>query len=226
MAQPLAQSLTAQPLFTEEDYLMLERQADERSEYMDGVVYAMAGESQNHGRISANLVAIVVTHLRGKKCEAFTRDTKVRSGPLPGNKRNTKGLFSYPDLVVVCGELQYLDEHRDVLVNPSMIIEVLSDSTENRDRKQKFLRSQKYLPALTVYVLVSQELPLIEVFHRDAPDTDSWHYFRTADLAGTIRLPVIDCELKLAEVYDRVTFPPSDDDEEGDFETDESPAQA
>ena len=201
MAQPIPQ-----PLFTEEDYLAFEREADERNEYIDGIVYAMAGESPEHGAISMNLSRLIGNHIVGTRCQGFIKDTQVRSGPLPRHPRQTKGLFSYPDLVVVCGPLQQLDEYRDVLINPSIIFEVLSDSTEKKDRVTKFQRYKKYLPSLLVYVLVSQDQPLIEVFHRDFAESETWQYSFADELPATIRIPVIDCTLHLAEVYDRVTF--------------------
>lgn len=202
MATPIPQ-----PLHTEEEYLKFEREADERSEYLDGIIYAMAGESPSHGAISMNLARLVGNNLIGTPCQGFIKDTKVRSGPLPRNPRQTKGLFSYPDLVVVCGPLQHLDEYRDVLINPSIIIEVLSESTEKKDRVIKFQRYKKYLPSLLVYVLVAQDQPLIEVFHRDSANAEMWQYFFADELTSTIRIPVIDCILNLVEVYDRVTFP-------------------
>lgn len=202
MATPIPQ-----PLFTEEEYLTFEREADERSEYIDGLIYAMAGESPIHGAISMNLARLVGNHLVGTPCQGFIKDTKVRSGPLPRNPRQTKGLFSYPDLVVVCGPLQHLDEYRDGLVNPSIIVEILSDSTEKKDRVIKFQRYKKYLSTLRVYVLVSQDQPLIEVFHRESIEAERWQYFFADELTATIHIPIIDCTLSLAEVYDRVTFP-------------------
>jgi Uma2 family endonuclease len=204
-------SAQPKPLYTEEEYLALERSADERHEYLDGEVYAMAGESPEHGVISTNLIAALVTHLRGKDCRTFTKDVKVRSGPLPKSRLSTKGLYSYPDLVVVCGEMRFLDEYRDVLINPTVIIEVLSGSTEKFDRAQKFLRYQKYLPTLADYVLVSQEQPAVELYHRHSADW--WQYTAVTDLAGTLHIPSIDCPLRLSEVYDRITFPPSDEEE-------------
>jgi Uma2 family endonuclease len=180
------------------------------------VIVKMAGESPEHGRISANLVRLIGNHLVGTDCQDFTRDMKVRSGPLPRNPRNTKGLYSYPDLIVVCGKLQFLDEYRDVLTNPSVILEVLSDTTEKFDRKQKFLRSQKYLPILTDYILVSQDEPLIEVFHRDSPESGSWRYFFASGLDSSIRIPSIACELSLADVYYRLSFPPPEEASEAE----------
>jgi Uma2 family endonuclease len=218
LAQP-----KAKPSYTEEEYLAFERAAEERHEYLDGAIYAMAGESPNHGTISTNLVAIVVTQLRGKDCRAFTKDMKVRSGPLPRNRLNTKGLFSYPDLVVVCGEMKFLDEHRDVLTNPTVIIEVLSEATEKFDRNRKFLRYQKYLPPLTDYVLVSQDQPLIELFHRDSPEW--WNYTSVSELKGRLRIPSIKCDLRLAEVYDRISFPTTNVDKGESSATHPRPAR-
>ncbi|MGH8587999.1 MAG: Uma2 family endonuclease [Gammaproteobacteria bacterium] len=125
---------------TVEEYLALERASEERHEYLDGQIYAMAGESQNHGDICINLIAELRTQLRGKPCRVWTKDVKVRSGPLPLRPHARKGLFSYPDVVIVCGEPQFLDPQQDVLINPKVIIEVLSPTTEAFDRGEKFRR--------------------------------------------------------------------------------------
>src|SRR4051812_8530535 len=105
-------------IYSAEEYLMLERKYDERHEYLDGLIYEMAGESPEHGKICVNLTRIISTQLLGKPCQVFSNDMKVRSGPAPKRGYTTKGLFSYPDLLVVCGELKLQDEHRDVLLNP------------------------------------------------------------------------------------------------------------
>ncbi len=125
---------------TIEQYLALERAAFERSEYYDGVIVAMAGESPKHGLVSANLVIEVGTQLKEGPCFVLTKDSKVRSGIV--SARTTKGMFSYPDIMVVCGEPEYFDIHQDVLLNPTAIFEVLSPSTENYDRGEKFHRYQ------------------------------------------------------------------------------------
>src|SRR5437763_14813782 len=106
-----------QELYTPAEYLALERVAEERHEYLDGEMYAMAGESPEHGAICINLSRIISTQLLGRSCQAFAKDMKVRSGPAPQLRRTQKGLYSYPDLIVVCGALQFHDEHRDVLLN-------------------------------------------------------------------------------------------------------------
>jgi Uma2 family endonuclease len=200
------QEVIREQVYTEAEYLSLERTAEERHEYLDGVIQAMAGESPEHGKISVNLIRIISTHLLGKNCDLFTKDTKVRSGPLPRSRTQTKGLFSYPDLVVVCGVAKYLDDYRDVLTNPVVIVEVLSDSTEKFDYRQKFLRYQQYLPSLVDYVLVSQEEPAIEIYHRPSPRSSRWEYTATSELKSRIAIPSLKCTLRLAEVYYRVSF--------------------
>ena len=130
----------AQPRHRVEEYLELERKSEERHEFLDGFIYAMAGESPEHGIACVNLVGQLHPQLRGKPCQIFSKDMKVRSGPIPRGRYAKKGLFSYPDLLVVCGELEFHDKHRDVLLNPTVIIEVLSPTTEAFDRGEKFWR--------------------------------------------------------------------------------------
>ena len=122
--------LQSQPSYTVEEYLTQERASEERHEYLDGQIYQMAGESEQHGDICVNVVSELRGQLRGGPCRVWTKDTKVRSVPTAKPYQTRKGLCSYPDAVVVCGERQYLDQHRDALLNPTGIIEVLSSSTE------------------------------------------------------------------------------------------------
>src|SRR5258708_35761417 len=103
------------PMYTVEDYLTIERASEERHEYLDGQIYAMAGESGEHGDISVNLIASLATQLKGTPCRARTKDTKVRSGPAPRSRQSSAGLYSYPDIVVICGEPEYHDAHTDVI---------------------------------------------------------------------------------------------------------------
>jgi Uma2 family endonuclease len=128
----MALAPTPQPYrFTGEEYLAFERASNERHEYLDGVIYAMAGESPDHGRICMNLTATLVPQLRHSGCEAFSKDLKALCGPSQAHTR--EGLYAYPDLVV-CGALQFHAQAQDVLVNPTVIVEVLSPSTEAFDR--------------------------------------------------------------------------------------------
>lgn len=203
---------------TIEEYLRGERAAQSRHYYVDGEVFAMAGESGSHADISTNVVGLLHAQLKGKPCRVRTKDTKVRSGPDRPHGSSTKGLFSYPDVVVICGEPIYHDEHNDVVLNPTVIVEVLSPSTERIDRGEKFIRLRNWNPTLEDYVLVSQVEPLIEVFHRTGEIT--WSLTPAEGLAAAARLTAIDCALPLTEVYDRVEFSPpeepSDDDDEGE----------
>ena len=191
---------------TVEEYLALDRACEERHEYVDGEILAMAGESPEHGAICTNLVAELRNQLKGTRCQVFSKDLKVRSGSLPLKPRSTKGLFSYPDVVIVCGEPQFFDEHRDVLVNPALIIEVLSPTTEAFDRGEKFRRYRSFNPSLTDYIVVAQQLPSIEHFKRNAEGL--WFIAASVqEMAGNVEVASIDCSLRLDEVYDRVAFP-------------------
>ncbi|MCG3161266.1 MAG: hypothetical protein JMDDDDMK_02417 [Acidobacteria bacterium] len=196
----------SQFLVTEEEYLAMERDAEERHEYIDGYVFAMAGESPEHGEICANLGWIIGPQLRGAPCRMRTANSKVRSGPKPAFTRGQKGLYSYPDLFVICGELQFHDKHKDVIVNPTVIFEVLSESTASYDRGEKFLRYQNWCPTLRDYVLISQTSPTIEHYSRQ-PD-GSWTYRVYQGLEASFSIKSIKCNLKLSEVYERVKFPP------------------
>jgi Uma2 family endonuclease len=195
-------------IYTIQEYLDLERKSEERHEYIDGYIYAMAGESPEHGEICANLSGIIVPQLSGTNCRARIKDTKVRSGPKPKSSRSRKGMFSYPDLLVVCGEMRFHDEHGDILTNPAVIIEVLSDSTEKFDRGEKFFRYQAWNPTLTDYLLVSQNEPLIGHYVRQSDGGWLLNFYDGLEQALTI--DSIGCTLPLAKVYERVSFPPEE----------------
>lgn len=164
----------SEPRYTVDEYLELERNSEDRHEYLDGQISLMAGESPEHGDICTNLVLQLAAQVRGTPCRVRSKDTKVRSGTSSMSRKPAKGLFAYPDIVVICGEPQYYDERRDVVINPSVIIEVLSESTEAFDRGGKFLRYQNWNPSLTDYILVSQFEVIVEHYVRQ-PD-GSWSY--------------------------------------------------
>jgi len=194
-----------QTIYTIEEYIAFERESEERHEYLDGLIYAMAGESNEHADISVNLVVELGSQLKGTPCRVWTKDSKVLSGPAIRSYKSVKGLFSYPDIVVVCGEPRFLDAHRDVLLNPALIIEVLSPSTESFDRGEKFWRYRTHLDSLTDYVQVSQALPLIEHFRRQ--ENEQWVLTTVSEMTGNLFLESINCTLRMSEVYDRVSFP-------------------
>src|ERR687887_67225 len=192
-------------LFTIDQYLALERTEEERHEYLDGCVYAMAGESPDHGRICMNLYGSLWPQLRGTPCEALAKDPKVRCGPTPRPGQSMQGLFAYPGLVIVCGALQFHDQARDVLLNPTVIVEVLSPSTEAFDWGEKFRRYRTWLPTLTDYVLVAQDRPLIDHYRRQEDDT--WVLRALEGLQARMHLVTIGCTVPLTDVYERVVFP-------------------
>ncbi len=189
----LAQQKT---LYSPEEYLELERQAETRHEFIDGIIYAMAGESLSHSQICINLAGEVRARLKGKNCEALSPNMKVRA--------EGKGMFAYPDLTIVCGEPLFHDRQRDVLLNPKVIIEVLSPSTERYDQTKKFFRYRKELPSLTDYVLIYQDAPFIE--HHERQADGRWMHNAADGIDDVLRISSIEIELDLREIYDRVKF--------------------
>jgi Uma2 family endonuclease len=188
------------PRLTPEDYLAIERSAEFKSEYFDGEIFAMAGASRAHNSIVLNTGSEIRQHLKNRSCKAYVNDMRVKVSPT--------GLYTYPDVVVVCGKEQFEDTHLDTLLNPTLIIEVLSDSTEAYDRGRKFEHYRK-LESLAEYVLIAQHRPHIESYRRQ-PD-QHWLLTESAGLESAFRLESIDCELALAEIYDKVEFGNTDD---------------
>ena len=200
--------------YSVDEYLELERKAEERHQYVDGYIFAMAGESPEHADISSNLLALLHAAVRGTPCRVRTKDTKVRSGPAIAHRRSARVLFSYPDIVVICGEPEYHDQHRDVILNPRVILEVLSDSTEAFDRGEKFQRFQVWNPTLTDYILVSQRAPIVEHYIRQPEDR--WSYQIIAGLGESFSIESIGCTLQMADLYERIVFPLDEEDEMND----------
>jgi Uma2 family endonuclease len=182
------------PLLTPEAYLAAERQAAHRSEYFNGQVYAMAGASREHVAIVANLTYLLVGQFKGRPCSTLGSDMRL--------KVSETGLYTYPDLMALCGEPRFDDDHRDTLTNPMVIVEVLSDSTERYDRGDKFAHYRR-LASLRDYLLVSQRRPRVEHYTRRG---EEWVLRELDGLDGVVRLPDIGCELPLTEIYDKVTF--------------------
>ena len=191
-------------LRTEEEYLAMERASEERHEFIDGYIFEMAGESLEHGEIVANLGWILGSQLRGTPCRGRSGNSKIRTGPRPQFARSQKGMYSYPDFFVICGEVEFHDEFQDVITNPTVIFEVLSPSTEMYDRGEKFLRYQNWSATLKDYVLISQTSPTVEHFSRQKDG--SWTYRVHHELDASFTIKSIKCALKLSEIYDRVRF--------------------
>jgi Uma2 family endonuclease len=183
--------------FSPEDYLAFERTAQTRHEYLDGQIYAMAGGSPPHNAICFNVAGELYLQLKGKPCQGFTSDQKIRADPAD--------LFSYPDVTIVCGELQFHDEFQDVLLNPKVIIEVLSPTTEAYDRGEKFARYRQ-IKTLSDYVLIAQDKPSLEHYVRQRGDRP-WLYSVVTEMSGSITITSINCTLNLADVYAQIVFP-------------------
>ncbi|MCP9494471.1 MAG: Uma2 family endonuclease [Pyrinomonadaceae bacterium MAG19_C2-C3] len=191
--------------YTIDEYLETERAGDERHEYIDGQLFLMSGESLAHSQICINIAGEVRAQLKGTSCQALSPNMKVRTLVV----RTRRGWFSYPDLTVVCGTPQFHDVKKDVLTNPVALFEVLSPSTEQYDRGDKFLRFRTEIETLTDFVLIAQDKPLVEHFTRRP---DGWLLISYTNLDDTLHLPNLNCRLSLAEVYDRVEFPSVVDD--------------
>lgn len=188
-------SAHAQPRLSPEQYLEIERPAEFKSEYYNGRMYAMPGGSYNHSRIIANLPAALFPGLKNGRCTVSSSDLRLRVAP--------NGLYTYPDIAVVCGEPKFVDGQKDTLVNPVLIAEVLSPSTEAYDRGWKFSQ-YRTIESLQDYVLVSQTEPRIEVFRRQ-PSGD-WLLSEFVGPEAVCRLDSVSCTIALADVYDRIAF--------------------
>jgi Uma2 family endonuclease len=177
---------------TPEEYLALERAATYKSEYRDGEIYSMSGASRPHNLIVANLSRLIGNQLVDRACELYIAEMRVWV--------QRTGSYCYPDLVVVCGEPRMEDQAFDTLLNPTLVIETLSPSTESYDRGVKFA-DYREIESLSDYVLVSQDKILIERYTRQG---DSWVLTIYNQAEGILRLPSIGCELGLRDIYAKV----------------------
>jgi len=181
---------------TEAEYLAIERAAPAKSEFHGGEMFAMAGGSPMHSLIAANLIALLHRALSGSGCLTFTSDLRV--------KVDMTGLYTYPDVSVACGELCFADAERDTLLNPTLLVEVLSDATEGYDRGEKFEQYRR-IASLRGYLLVSQRKPVIELFVREADGR--WSLREAAGTEASLEIPPLQITLALAEVFANVAFP-------------------
>jgi Uma2 family endonuclease len=190
--------MSAQPRLkmTVEEYLEFERNSDEKHEYFDGEVWllhreplAMAGAKPNHNLIAANIIAHLSPQVEAQGCRIFTSDQKLK---LPS------GLYTYPDVTLVCGKPEYDEEHPEILLNPTLIIEVLSPKTEAYDRGKK-LRDYQTLQSLQTYVLIAQDAYRIETYTR--MPSGLWVFENAIGIASKIALPAVEAVLSLERVY-------------------------
>jgi Uma2 family endonuclease len=183
---------------TPDQYLAIERKAEVKSEFYDGEMFAMAGVSREHSRVKENLIIEIGSRLKGGPCRTHSSDMRV--------KVSRTGLYTYPDIVITCGEERYEDVQVDTLLNPQVIIEVLSESTANYCRTKKY-RHYEQIESLQEYVLVAQDEPVIE---RRVRQTDgSWAETDVEGLDQEFAFATVPVKVPMADIYAGVTFPES-----------------
>ena len=183
---------------TPEEYLTRERLAETKSEYYQGQMYAMSGASRPHNLIANNFSAEINVQLRGRACEIYSNDMRV-------HVRET-GLYTYPDIVAVCGEPQFQDGVFDTLLNPQLIVEVLSPTTEAYDRGDKFAQFQR-IESLREYILVAQNKVRVDRYTRQGTQ---WLLTSWDSIDDAVPIESIGCQVRLRDVYDKVVFPEQD----------------
>jgi Uma2 family endonuclease len=183
------------PKFKVAEYLSIERKAEYKSEYFDGEIFAMTGASRKHNLISTNVVTALNQQIENRNCELYSSDMRV--------KVPKTGLYTYPDIVVVCDEPQFEDEELDTLLNPRLIIEILSKTTENYDRGEKF-EHYRSIDSLQEYTLIAQKK--VHIMHYVRQNDNSWVLTETSVIDDKLYLPSINCELFLVDVYRKIRF--------------------
>jgi Uma2 family endonuclease len=189
-------SAAPKPYLTPAEYLANERLEEVKSEYYDGEVFAMSGGSRAHSKIAVNVAGELNSQLAERPCDVYNSDMRVQVAE--------EGPYTYPDVTVVCGEAQFADAEVDMLLNPTVLVEVLSPTTEAWDRGGKFEQYQQ-IASLQEYVLIAQDRPRVERYTRQTEG--QWHYEVSTGLDDEVSLPSIGCELSMAEIYHKVTFP-------------------
>jgi Uma2 family endonuclease len=179
---------------TPAEYLELERKSEIRSVYIAGRMVAMSGASRRHSLISGNLFGVISSQMRGRDGEVYAKGLRV--------KVKATGMYTYPDIVAVCGEVLLEDENFDTLLNPTVIVEVLSESTEAYDRGEKFAHYRR-LETLREYVLVAQDKIRVEHFRREG---EEWILSEVSGPDATLHLGSIDCDIALSAIYEKVEF--------------------
>jgi len=181
---------------TPEQYLEIERQAERKSEYFNGEMFAMAGAKEAHNLLVANLVGRLHEQLRSRPCRVYPSDMRVRV--------SATGLYTYPDVIAVCGQPRFLDDQKDTLLNPDLIVEVLSPSTEACDRGRKF-EQYKSLESLREYLLVASDRVHADLYARH---TDGRWLLTSADrMEDSLALESVGAQLTLADLYEKVELP-------------------
>lgn len=195
-------STAAVKRYSVEDYLALERASETKHEFYDGEIFPMAGASEPHILIVGNLVREIGNLLKERDCRVYPSDMRIQCAT---------GLYTYPDVSIVCGPREFADDRSDTLVNPLTIIEVLSPSTEAYDRGKKF-EHYKTIASLQEYILVAQDRASI---HHFARQDDRWSLTVVTELGGELVLPVLGVSIPCTEIYANVDFPPEEPLPEG-----------
>ncbi|PYS82825.1 MAG: hypothetical protein DMF67_11620 [Acidobacteria bacterium] len=177
-------------LITPEEYLAAERTSEVKHEYFAGEIFAMVGASRRHNLIAANIIRVLGNQLLDRTCNVYPSDMRV--------KVSATGKYTYPDVVVACDEEKFDDAEKDTLLNPVVVVEVLSESTEAYDRGKKFEQYQQ-IESLAEYLLVAQEPQRVEQYVRQS--NREWRYSEYHDAGDVLKLGVIGCELALRDVY-------------------------
>jgi len=191
MSKPLVKN----EYYTKEEYLETESIAEYKSEYYSGEIFAMAGGTPEHSAICFNLIRRVAEAIDNKNCRGFESNMKLEIAEADA--------FVYPDLMVICGEIEFAENRKDAVTNPVLIIEVLSPGTESFDRGKKFEYYQ-IIKSLKEYVLVSQEEPVVETYFRQ--DKNQWLYTVAKGLDKTVLFNSIEYEIELKDIYHKVNW--------------------
>lgn len=183
------------PYISPEEYLRLERQSEYKSEYVNGEIFAMTGASRKHNLVGGNIFGELRQQLKARQCEVYASEMRV--------KVTATGLYTYPDVVVVCGAPKFEDKYFDTLLNPTLLVEVLSPSTERYDRiaKSSYYRT---LDSLAEHLLVAQDEVRLEQYVKQP--NGQWLLFECSSLENVVELSSISCSLALRDVYDKVSL--------------------
>jgi len=186
--------------FTASEYLAMERASDVKHEFAFGEIYAMSGASARHVGIVSNIVAELRNQLRQRPCQVYSTDLRLS---VAADHR-----YTYPDVMVVCDKPRFLDKELDTLLNPDLIVEVLSESTRNYDRGDKF-QQYRGIPSFREYLLVDQAKTHVERYLKQSDGT--WSLWETDDINATVQLDSVGAALKLDEIYLKIDFTGGDD---------------
>lgn len=188
-------ALPQEKFITPEEYLALDRAASERSEYYDGEMFLMAGASRKHNLLSSNANRLLGNALLDGPCEVYVSDMRTRI--------HQSNNYVYPDVVVACAEPEFEDDNTDILLNPTIVVEILSPTTEKHDRGLKFDLYRR-APSLKEYLLLKQHIPHAMLFQRQTDG--SWLMHDFIGLESVLSLESIGCEMKLADIYHKIKF--------------------